>query len=78
MAAQHDGLPLRFSNLSIPGRLGENEDLVADVASSLYDVVTAGPFRRLLGVNKSQGEARAVIEGVDGLVHQVRIVSFIR
>ncbi|GAA5993865.1 hypothetical protein JCM5350_006822 [Sporobolomyces pararoseus] len=72
------GLPLRFSNLSIPdpgGRAG-SDVLVDTVASSLMDLATLGPLRRVInaarrpGGRSAKGKEKLLIDQVEGIVHQ--------
>lgn len=67
------GLPLRFSNLSIPTPGGSrgNEALVGTLGSSVVDVVTLGPLRRALDKRGMRQEEFMVV-GAEGIVHQVR------
>ncbi|GAA6022493.1 hypothetical protein JCM11491_001696 [Sporobolomyces phaffii] len=72
------GLPLRFSNLSIPdpgGRSG-SDVLVDTVASSTLDLVTFGPLRRLIHAARkpagpsSKSKHKLLVDQVEGIVHQ--------
>lgn len=75
------GLPLRFSNLSIPdpgGRSG-SDVLVDTVASSMLDLATLGPFRRVIESarrssakgKRGKQKAKVLVDQVEGIVHQV-------
>ncbi|GAA5896350.1 uncharacterized protein JCM6883_006876 [Sporobolomyces salmoneus] len=73
------GLPLRFSNLSIPdpgGRSG-SDVLVDTVASSMLDLATLGPLRRVINAARrptkgrtDRGKAKLLVDQVEGIVHQ--------
>lgn len=80
---QHDqrdpiphGLPLRFSQLAVPvqGGASGNEALVSTLSSSLADVVSLGPVRRILGTalnRRKDKKERFVVAGAEGVVEQV-------
>jgi hypothetical protein len=75
------GLPLRFSNLSIPdpgGRAG-SDVLVDTVASSMLDLATLGPLRRVINAARrptghaGKGKEKLLVDQVEGIVHQVSL-----
>lgn len=70
------GLPLRFTNLNVPTQGGSsgNEALVSTLSSSLADVVTLGPLRRVVSnavMSKKEQQEQHVVAGAEGVVHQV-------
>jgi len=74
------GLPLRFSNLSIPdpgGRSG-SDVLVDTLSSSMLDLATLGPLRRVIRaasqpkIKGDKGKAKMLVSEVEGIVNQVR------
>lgn len=70
------GLPLRFSQLAVPvqGGAAGNEALVSTLSSSLADVVSLGPIRRVVGTalgRRKEKKERFVVAGAEGVVHQV-------
>lgn len=73
------GLPLRFSNLSIPdpgGRSG-SDVLVDTLSSSMLDLATLGPLRRVIRaasqpkIKGDKGKAKMLVSEVEGIVNQV-------
>jgi len=73
------GLPLRFSNLSIPdpgGRAG-SDVLVETLSSSMLDLATLGPLRRVIRaasqpkIKGDKGKAKMLVSEVEGIVNQV-------
>ncbi|GAA6061045.1 hypothetical protein JCM10212_004619 [Sporobolomyces blumeae] len=72
------GLPLRFSNLSIPdpgGRAG-SDVLVETLSSSLFDLATLGPLRRVLKAARKprrrgdKANSHLLVADVEGIVNQ--------
>jgi hypothetical protein len=70
------GLPIRFADLTIPTRQ-RTDELQPTLATSLWDVATAGPVRRLVKESRKRGkveeDTRFAVRDVDGIVHQVRL-----
>ena len=78
------GLPIRFTNLSVPvpsSQQAGSEQLVATLASSLWDVTSLGPVRRFVQrvVLKHehgpklhhQPKVKYQLKAIDGIVEQV-------
>lgn len=82
------GLPIRFSDLSVPvptSLQAGNEQLVSTLASSLWDVSSLGPIRRLVqrvasrhqhdtdhaGRFNSHHKTKYSLKSIDGVVEQV-------
>lgn len=84
MPDSNHGLPLRFSTLSVPdpgGRSG-SDVLVDTVASSMLDLATLGPLRRVINASRrpkghaAKGKAKLLIDQVEGIVNQVSSPTF--
>lgn len=73
------GLPIRFSNLSVPSEQSAqagNEALVATLSSALLDVASLGPLRRAIesATTKRLTDRRKhkyAVKDIDGVVEQV-------